>query len=54
MTSKEVFITAVENGDIDAVKGLLTTEKTLVAQIDAAVVQFRCPCDCVCSGVWQP
>ena len=43
MENKQTFITAVQNGDIDAVKHLLATNKTLVAQIDAPWFSFDAP-----------
>ena len=43
MENKQTFITAVQNGDIDAVKHLLAIDKTLVPQIDAPWFSFDAP-----------
>ena len=38
MKNKQPFIIAVQDGDIETVKNLLATNKTLASQIDRAVV----------------
>jgi ankyrin repeat protein len=43
MENKQTFIDAVQDGDIDAVKHLLATDKTLAAQIDAPWFSFDAP-----------
>ena len=43
MTSKQAFITAVENGDAWTVENLLATDETLAAQIDAPWFGFDAP-----------
>lgn len=43
MKNKQTFITAVQDGDIDTVKHLLVTDKTLVAQVDAPWFSFNAP-----------
>ena len=43
MENKQTFITAVQDGDIGTVKHLLTTDKTLAAQIDAPWFSFDAP-----------
>ena len=43
MNNKQTFITAVQDGDIDAVKHLLATDKILAAQIDAPWFSFDAP-----------
>ena len=43
MTSKQAFITAVENGDIETVKNLLAGDRMLATQIDAPWFSFDAP-----------
>ncbi len=43
MTNKQAFITAVENGDIEAVKSLLANDQTLATQIDAPWFSYDAP-----------
>ena len=43
MNNKQSFITAVQNNDIDALKHLLATDKTLGAHIDAPWFSFNAP-----------
>ena len=43
MKNKQTFITAVQDGDIDAVKHLLATDKTFAAQVDAPWFSFDAP-----------
>ena len=43
MNNKQLFITAVQDGDIDIVKHLLATDETLVAHIDAPWFSFDAP-----------
>ena len=43
MTNKQAFITAVENGDVEAVKNLLASDQTLAAHIDAPWFSFDAP-----------
>ena len=43
MKNKQPFITAVRDGDINTVKHLLATDKTLAAQIDAPWFSFDAP-----------
>ncbi len=43
MTSKHTFITAVENGDAQAVKNLLTSNQKLTSQIDTPWFSFDAP-----------
>ena len=43
MKNKQPFITAVQDGDIETVKRLLATDKTLAAQIDAPWFSFDAP-----------
>ncbi len=43
MNNKQLFITAVQEGDIDTVQHLLRTDETLVAHIDAPWFSFDAP-----------
>ena len=43
MKNKQPFVTAVQDGDIDAVKHLLATDETLVTHIDAPWFSFDAP-----------
>ncbi len=43
MTNKQPFITAVQDGDVDTVRHLLATDKTLAPQIDAPWFSFDAP-----------
>ncbi len=43
MTNKRAFITAVENGDVEAVKNLLASDQILAAHIDAPWFSFDAP-----------
>ena len=43
MTNKQAFITAVENGDIEAVKSLLANDQILATQIDAPWFSYDAP-----------
>ena len=43
MTNKQAFVTAVENGDVEAVKNLLASDQTLAAHIDAPWFSFDAP-----------
>ena len=43
MTNRHVFITAVENGDVDTVKSLLAGDQTLAAHIDAPWFSYDAP-----------
>ena len=43
MDNKEAFIAAGQNGDVDTVKHLLTTDKALASQIDAPWFSFDAP-----------
>ena len=43
MSNKQLFITAVQDGDTDIVKHLLATDETLVAHIDAPWFSFDAP-----------
>ena len=43
MANKQAFITAVESGDIETVKNLLSTDQTLAAQVNAPWFSFDAP-----------
>ncbi len=43
MKNKQTFMTAIQDGDIDTVKHLLATDKTLATQIDAPWFSFDAP-----------
>ena len=43
MENKETFITAVQDEDVDTVRHLLATDKTLATQIDAPWFSFDAP-----------
>ena len=43
MNNRQTFITAVQDGDVDTVKHLLATDKTIASQIDAPWFSFDAP-----------